>query len=324
MPTKANSPNDKITIIIPCYNVEKYIKKCLSSIIDQSYPNFEVFLIDDGSTDNTGKIIRQTIKNDQRFKYFYQKNSGQAVARNFGLRKTKTKYVTFIDSDDYVEKDFLKLLYQSIIENNSDISICYFNRIYKNHTKIHPIDALSSATTCTVVWNKLYKTSLFSDNDISFPEGKWYEDVEVTCNLFMLDISTSIVKLPLYDYRDNNSSTLHTYDDRIYQIYEIMENIENFAKKHKVYDQNYNKLEFINISHVLVTTTFRSSFLKDFSPKTIKNILLHVSETYPSWYQNKYIKTLPTFSKIYLFFLKHHCYFLIYMALKVLHNRILT
>ena len=110
----------KVSIIVPCYNAQDYIKNCIDSIKNQTYQDFEVLMIDDGSKDNTKKIIQKEIKDDQRFSYFYKKNGGLSDARNYGLTRAKGEYVCFIDSDDYISQDYVELLYYSIQKNNSD------------------------------------------------------------------------------------------------------------------------------------------------------------------------------------------------------------
>ena len=190
---------DLISIIVPCYNMEKKIKKCICSIKKQSYKNFEAILIDDGSKDKTKEIIKKNIKNDKRFKYVYKKNGGVSSARNKGIEKAKGKYICFIDSDDYVEKNYLKELYKCLIENDSDVSACYFNRIYDKKSVINRVDNEIDLLKFPAPWNKLYKTELFKKNNIKFPVGKWYEDLCVSSEILFKLNKVSIVNKPLYN-----------------------------------------------------------------------------------------------------------------------------
>ncbi len=253
--------------------MEKNMKKCISSIKKQSYKNIEVILVDDGSKDKTKQVIKKNIDNDIRFKYYYKKNGGVSSARNFGLKKATGEYICFIDSDDYVEKDFIKLLYESIKENNSDVAACYFNRIYGDKVNINTVTSnFYDLIKYPAPWNKMYKMSLFKESNIEFLEGKWYEDLGVSSKILMLSNNISIVDKPVYNYifLSNSSSIMHTYDDRIYQIYDIVEDIEQFAKENKLYEKNYKNIEFIHIYHILVGTIYRSSFKGDFSKETVK------------------------------------------------------
>ena len=138
----------------------------------------------------------------------------------------------------------------------------------------------------------------------------------------MLNPRITIVPQPLYNYIDNNTSTMHTYDKRIYQIYNILEDIEQFARQHQVYSQNHDYIELISICHILISTTYRASFRKDFNPKIIKAIFKYVSSKYPNWYHNQYIKLLSPICRIYLYLLQNHHYYILYLIIKTLHKKI--
>lgn len=314
---------DLISIIVPCYNMERKIKKCICSIKKQSYKNFEAILVDDGSKDKTKEIIKKNIENDKRFKYVYKKNGGVSSARNKGIEKAKGKYICFIDSDDYVGKDYLKELYKCLIENDSDVSACYFNRIYDKKSVINKVDNEIDLLKFPAPWNKLYKKELFKQNNIKFPVGKWYEDLCVSSEILFKLNKISIVNKPLYNYifSQNSSSIMHTYDDRIYQIYDMVEDIEKFAKNNKLYNKHKDKIEFICVYHILVGTIYRSSFRGDFNKNTIKSITSYVEKKYPNWYKNDELKNLPFVYKTYLKFLKFHCYNLIYIMLKLFNDK---
>lgn len=314
--------DDLISIIVPCYNVEKYIKRCIISIKNQTYNNIEVILVDDGSKDNTKKVIFENIDGDKRFNYLYKKNGGLSSARNFGLRHISGKYVCFVDSDDYIENDYVKELYNAIINNKVNISICDINRLYEDKNTINKMDNLMIETfKYPAAWNKMYLADLFLNNNIEFPVGKWYEDLGTTTK-FLLSEEYAIVNKPLYNYIQNGSSIMHTYDDRIFDIYDIVEEIERYAKKNQLYDKEYYRIEFISIYHILIGTIYRFSFHTNFNRKGIKLICCYVENKYPKWYKNIYIKKLPLFYKIYLFCLRKHWFCLIDIVLRLLKNKI--
>lgn len=313
---------DKISIIIPCYNMEELVEKCISSIKNQSYTNFEAIFVDDGSQDRTKEIIEKNIEDDERMRYVYKENGGLSSARNFGLERATGKYVCFIDSDDYVEKDFLMELYNNLIENNSDISICYFYRVYENKIELNKVkDGVYNLVRFPAAWNKLYKTSLFKDNGILFPPGKWYEDMGTFPKLYMMTNKISIVEKPLYNYIQNSSSIMHTFDERIYDAYDMAETNEEFARKNNIFDKYYNVLEYINIYHILVGTIYRSSFMDDFNVDTVKDILKYVEDKYPNWNKNEGIKHLPLFFRIYFKALHRKQYKLVVFLLKRLNDK---
>lgn len=315
---------DKISIVIPCYNVEDTIERCIASIANQSYENFEAIFVDDGSTDDTACLIKKEIEGDSRMSYVYKTNGGLSSARNYGLERISGEYVCFVDSDDYLEEDYLKELYESLIENDSDISICYFNRVYEDKTLLNVVEGdYANLIRHPAAWNKMYRTALFKENAIEFPHGKWYEDLGTFPKLLMVSKKdVSIVRKPLYGYIQNSSSIMHTYDNRIFEMYDICEDLEDFARRHDIYEENLEKLEYINVYHVLVGTMYRSSFKDDFGTKTIRDIADYVRTKYPDWHKNRLIKDLPMFYRIYFKFLHFRCYNIIRIMLNLLNSRI--
>ena len=115
--------NELISIIVPIYNVENYLRQCLDSIQNQTYQNFECLLINDGSPDNSADICREYVEKDARFRYFEKENGGVSSARNLGIECSGGTYITFIDADDWVDSDYLEVLYNALIDENADISV---------------------------------------------------------------------------------------------------------------------------------------------------------------------------------------------------------
>lgn len=124
-----------ISVIVPAYNEEKRIKKCIDSILNQTFKNFELIIVNDGSTDNTDLIVRQYLNTDKRIKYIDSKNEGQGAARNKGILQAKSKYITFVDSDDTIENNMLELLYNEMIMKKADVVICDLYKIIENTNK---------------------------------------------------------------------------------------------------------------------------------------------------------------------------------------------
>ena len=128
--------DDLISIIIPAYNVEKYISKCLESIIKQTYSNIEIILVDDGSTDKTSEICDEYEKKDDRIKVIHTENRGVSEARNKGLENVKGNWITFVDSDDWIEEDFCEVLLKKIKDYDADIALCGYKRVTENSCEI--------------------------------------------------------------------------------------------------------------------------------------------------------------------------------------------
>ena len=175
--------NDLISIIIPVYNVEKYINKCLESVINQTYRNLEIILVDDGSEDKSGKICEEISIKDNRIRVIHKENGGLSDARNIGLDNSNGEYIAFIDSDDFIERDMIEFLYYNINKYDADISICS-NYIFDeeecidNSTKEIKVynrleilkEVLLDEKIRSYAWNKMYKRDLFYN--IIFPKGR--------------------------------------------------------------------------------------------------------------------------------------------------------
>lgn len=217
------SDNDLISIIIPIYNVSKYLFVCLDSVLSQTYKNIEVILVNDGSTDDSLNICNEYLSKDNRIILINQKNLGLSEARNSGLNIAKGNYICFVDSDDFIDANYVKFLYENLIENNADISACdfyYFDETKKwiNFKKINEtysnIDAISDILNCesnigVVAWNKLYKKSLFTDNNIEFPKNKIFEDSFIMYYLFYKSNKISFINKELYYYRQRSDSIIN-------------------------------------------------------------------------------------------------------------------
>ena len=184
-----------VSVIVPIYKVEKYIYRCIDSIINQTYKKLEILLIDDGSPDNCGKICEEYSKKDNRIKVIHKENGGLSDARNTGINIAKGNYLTFIDSDDYVAEDYVEFLLNLLKENEADMSACkhtvvYNEKKYKNlGTKKYYIAEpkqifemlLYSDDFDVSAWGKLYKKDLFCD--IRFPKDRLFEDAATTYKL---------------------------------------------------------------------------------------------------------------------------------------------
>lgn len=211
----------EISVIITAYNAEKYIKECIISVISQTFVDYEVIVINDGSTDYTEQIIHDFLSNDKRIFYHYQENQGVAAARNLGLKKAQGKYIVFVDSDDIVDTDYLKILYDNLVMYNADISICGNKRFtdfielesFQENTETILIEMNSTEALSNLIdddwlknysWDKLIKKELF--NGISFPENRKNEDTPVIYQIISKAQKIIYTTKELYFYRINNNS----------------------------------------------------------------------------------------------------------------------
>ena len=210
----------KVSIIVPVYNVEKYIDKCINSILNQTFKDFELILVDDGSTDSSGDICDKYREIDDRVIVIHKENGGLSSARNIGLKYSKGQYIGFIDGDDYVEKDMYKKLYSVCKDNNCEISICKFGhevdgkyigtqedeyiKIMNNYEGMEELfrGVLYRVSSC----NKLYKATIFKD--ITFPEGRIHEDLSTTYKLFSNANKVAYINYAGYIYVKRSNSIL--------------------------------------------------------------------------------------------------------------------
>lgn len=214
---KMNNP--LISIIVPCYKVEEYLDKCIESIVKQTYKNLEIILVNDGSPDNCAQICDDWAKRDSRIKVIHKENGGLSSARNAGLDIAKGEYISFIDSDDFIDITFIEFLYLKLKESNADISCCgyyhYFNadlkeiRHFKNiNLVMNSCEAIIKMNTIGYFgvgsWNKLYKSELF--NDIRFPIGKLSEDWFILYKLIDKANKITYNSEPKYYYRQRKGS----------------------------------------------------------------------------------------------------------------------
>lgn len=211
--------NPSISVIVPVYNSSKYLDKCLSSILNQTFHDFEMLLINDGSKDNSLEICEKFAEIDSRISFFDRSNFGVSATRQFGVDHCNGDYFIFIDSDDWIDANCLELLYKQAVETNSDIVYMglteeYLDksvlaRVYKSNDVNDYLSALLNGKCWGTVWNKLILKSLIKDYDISFPKNVcMWEDLSFVCKCMMCAKSISFCDSVYYHYNKSNISSL--------------------------------------------------------------------------------------------------------------------
>ena len=215
--------NPQITVIVPIYNAESYLRDCLNSILNQTFFDFEAILVNDGSTDNSLSIIKEYSQKDERFRYVDKQNEGVSATRQRGLEEARGEFVIHCDSDDIVSPSWLKELYNAITESSADMAICDFERIYKDQKMVfiqRPTQLESAQIAMDIVngkiwgvcWNKLIRLSCIRNNGISFnPNMRLNEDSLFNCLLLLKNIKVVYVSEILYFYQSfvNKNSILN-------------------------------------------------------------------------------------------------------------------
>lgn len=260
----------KVSIIVPIYNVEKYLSKCLNSLITQTLKDIEIICINDGSTDDSLSILQEYVQKDCRIKIINKENEGQGVARNIGIKVATGVYVGFVDPDDFVQTDMFEKMYNQAVELDSDIVICDFVKQNETTRKIEKFKFFKKAITPTKTqtikieqnknialgelyktllvspnysWNRIYKRELIQKYNIEFSICKSFEDCSFIFKTHNYADRISYINKPLYSYTIRRSSTSRDYSD----LLSIYEDIADFVKT-----INRAELYKINLSYFIV------------------------------------------------------------------------
>lgn len=305
-----------ISIIVPVYNAEEYLKKCLDSLVNQTKKELEFILINDGSTDKSEEIIK-TYK-DKRIKYFKNKNQGIGKTRNFGVEKSSGKYLMFLDSDDYFSNDACEILYKEAEKEKADLIVFDYYRVEKgnlNEVKIESFNATNIKADSSLLLkinlgpcNKIYKTDLIKNNGIKFEESLKYEDT-----LFVVKAiynAQKIIKLNrfLHYYMIHEKSETTVRDERVFDILKIVDKIRKYLKNDKSIKETVDKLTVQILTNYTIQQRYQSD--KNIAMKFIDSAFDYLSENVPNYKNNKYysgrsfvkrtIEKSKTLTKVYI------------------------
>ncbi len=295
----------KVSIIIPVYGVEKYISKCLESLVNQTLNDIEIIVVNDGTKDNSQKIIDKYVKKyPDKVKSFIKENGGQGSARNYGLKQANGDYIGYVDSDDYVELEMYEKLYNKAISDNLDIAICGNYNVsedYKNKKvdlefikfEDNKINALFGKKA---VWNKIYKKSIVEK--LEFRSKVWYEDFDFSIKAICSAKKIEYVNEPLYDYLLREGSTMN--NSNVIRNLEILDAFNEIVKDKK-YKKYYDIIEFLAIDHIYISTIVRvinAKVDKNIKIEVIDKLIDYMNNNFPDFRNNKYIETLSRNRKI--------------------------
>lgn len=288
-----------VSVIVPIYNVEKYLFECLESLNKQTFDDYEVLLIDDGSTDSSSDIAKKYCKNNSKFQYFRKDNGGLSSARNFGIDKAKGEWLMFVDSDDIVDSYFIEKLHNLVISSNTQIGVCSFKKFQdkeeisaakQGETKVYSKEEYFNYffdSAFMAACNKIYKKSLF--NDIRYPEKRIHEDFATTYKLIDKVSYISVINEELYNYRfNNNSITLSKIKHNKIDLLEVYKSIILFYKDKK---ENYQIVLVKKTSNQFFSCFGTLLTYKKDRYENYKDFKCQVSESYKNNY--KLIGQLP-------------------------------
>lgn len=287
----------QISVVVPVYNVEKYLRECLDSLANQTFEDFEVICVNDGSDDSSPDILEEYASEDERFKIVSQENKGLSGARNTGMNYIKGRYLLFLDSDDWLELNALELLYNHANALNSEMVIFpyrYFNQETKQYeendfTKLNMFDSsvdnknFNYKNIPETVFRiphesiKLYDVKTLKKLAVKFPEGLNYEDAYFFYKIFFKLNKVSIIRTPIYNYRIRNDSICTTGTEKSFDIFKILTSIENFLKEDEIYE------------------SFKDEFIL-FTVINLKFVYLRLDERFRDRYLEKIKKNYEFFS----------------------------
>ena len=312
-----------ISIIVPVYNVKDYVEKCLDSICGQSYTNLEIVVVDDGSTDGSGKICDAYASKDRRIKVIHRKNGGLSAARNEGLDAATGEFLGFVDSDDWVEHNACELFYNIATQQDFDIVISDYNICNNNNITIKNVklreermlsDILLEINNCSV-WNKFIRRKLFSKFNVIFPTANMGEDLAIISQLFVNNIKVGKINNTLYNYFVNpnsisliqdKNSYIRRYNDLKDNTQILIQTLQKYGKIDKFKNELlYRKYAVIAqlmpiISTPEIYSIWKKSYL-EINPKTI--LLSKIPIATKFFYILVYLKLYSSLKKLSMKFM---------------------
>lgn len=310
----------KVSVIVPVYNVETYLEKCLDSLVNQTLKEIEIIVVNDGSPDNSQKIIDKYAKNYPQIKAYKKENGGLSDARNYGLKKASGEYIAFIDSDDFVREDMYQKMYNKAASQNFDMVVCDLNYVYEDGRISMRVSSNIKKDTADIkkamlniypaAWNKIFKKNLFSSG-IIFKTGVWFEDVEFIYRILPFVKTIGVIKEPFNQYLQRQGSITKTIDPRIYHYIDNWNGIVEYYQQNNLYQEYYHELEYSYVRYLLATFVKQAArFSKEEYLKAVDIALKNVDEHFPKYRFNKYFYRSPL--GIYLVCFNRHLAKLIY------------
>lgn len=291
----------KLSVIVPVYNVEQYLEQCLESLINQTIDKYEIIIVNDGSKDNSQKIIDKYQKlYPNKIKSYIKPNGGLSDARNFGLKYAKGEYIAFLDSDDYVDLNMYELMYNKAKTQNFDIVACNVKYVYEtksflcdskiysdlfdqNEIKKQMLDIYPA------VWNKIYKREKFKN--FKFKKNVWFEDVEYLYRIYPSISSMGVINKALINYRQREGAITRTFDERLFHQISNWNGIIKYYKKNNTFEKYKNELEYCYVRYLYATLVSHSlnynnyEFFVNILDECEKNVKQH----FPNYKKNKYL-----------------------------------
>ena len=285
----------KVSVVVPVYNVERYLVRCMDSLVNQTLEDIQIIAVNDGSTDNSGELLNiYQKKYPDKVKILQKENGGLSDARNFGMPYAEGEYIAFLDSDDYVELDMYEKMYNKAKEESSDMVECDFIWEYPNKKVVDTGIVYKNKHEMfvharVVAWNKLIKRSVLDEAKIEYPKGLRYEDVEFFYKMLPYYNKVSFVKEPMIHYIQRDSSISNTQNERTREIFTILDNVLNYYKSKGLFDKYKDELEYTYARIMLCSSLKRIVKVADKNVRKNleKETWERLNKEFPEWKKNR-------------------------------------
>ena len=296
--------NIKVSVIVPVYNVEQYLSKCLDSLVNQTLQEIEILVVNDGSPDNSQAIIDDYSKRyPDKIRAFTKENGGLSDARNFAIQYATGEYIAFVDSDDYVDIDMYELMYNKAKDTDSDIVNCAFSSIigrtirrnyYSDSIQFFGESVAQSPKILrfanSYAWNKIYRKDFWLKHNFKFPVGQWFEDSALIYNVMGMANKVECVNIPFYYYvKSRSDSITNTVDHRIFDIFKSLESIISFYKKFPQTPELQEEINYLCLRHSLARV-FKLDEFEDskLAKKFVNKCYAFYNKNLPNWKANSF------------------------------------
>lgn len=298
----------KVSIIVPVYNVEKYVEKCLKSLLEQTLEDIEIIVVNDGSTDNSKEIVQKIVKQfPDKMVYKEKENGGLSDARNYGINYAKGEYIAFFDSDDYVEKDMYQKMYELAKKEESDMVECDFFWEYPDHEKkdigkMYQGKKEMLEKVRVMACNKLIKREILEKTNIRFSKGLRYEDVEFTYKLVPYLEKVSLLQESCFHYVQRENSISNLQNERTREIFQVLDNVLQYYQQEGFYAEYETELEYIYARYAFCSSFLRMVKIQDkkLRKKLLKETWEKVKEKFPNWKKNNILRSQKSLKNFYM------------------------
>ncbi len=298
----------KVSIVVPVYNVERYLRKCLESLVGQTLQEIEIIVVNDGTKDNSQAIIDEfAARYPEKVVSLIKPNGGLSDARNFGIPYCHGEYIGFVDSDDYVDADMYELMYAEAKKKDADMVVCDYVKEYTADSQLVKAREYTSRKDMflgglAAAWNKIYRRALVEETGILFPEGLIYEDTEFFCKLIPHINACGYVDRPFVHYVQREGSIANTQGEKVAMIFDIFDNIIAYYKEHDFYAEYSDELEYFIVRILLGSSMERICRCSD---AAVRNSLLDRTMDYldsrlGNWRANRYLSGWSDKRSIYM------------------------